>query len=101
MDPLQQYQKQYPEFSHGAPQWQPPEEYGFFFRLVMTLSGGRVRDVRQATYILTAVVVVAVIIALFFLFSGGGSRQDLQPSRGGSFGLPPAMGVTYPTLVPR
>ena len=53
-------------------------EYGFFVRLVMRLSSGRITDARQATYLLLIVAVIFVLAALVILFAGSGS--DVPPS---------------------
>ena len=43
------------------------QQYGFFIRLVMRLSGGRITDARQATYVLLGVAGVIFLISLFLL----------------------------------
>ena len=52
MDILKQYNQQFPEANKPAPQWQPPEEYGAIVRLAIKLSGGRIKDEKQANYAL-------------------------------------------------
>ena len=77
MDILQQYNKQFPEANKPAPQWQPPEEYGAIVRLAIKLSGGRIRDEKQANAVLVGAIIVMIIISLGILFSYGGSKKTL------------------------
>ena len=71
---LEQYEKQFPEANKPAPQWQPASEYGFFVKLVMKLSGGRIRNERGANYVLLGVAGIIFFVAiLIFIFSGPSS----------------------------
>ena len=74
---LENYKEQNPEAFRKAPQWEPPREYGFFIRLVMRLSGGRIRDVNKASYVLLTVAVIIVIVALILFFAGNSARIPL------------------------
>lgn len=67
MDLLEQYKQQHPEAFKEKPKWQPPSEYGFFIRLVMRLSGGRIREVREATYVLLGGAIVMAVVAIIVL----------------------------------
>lgn len=76
MDLLSQYKQEHPkEFQE---QKRPPatDEYGRGYsgmaRIVIRLSGGRIRDSRQASYVLAIVAGTIFVMALaaFFFFSG-------------------------------
>ena len=71
MDILKQYNQQFPEANKPAPQWQPPEEYGAIVRLAIKLSGGRIRDEKQANAVLIAIAIVFFILTAWLLFSSG------------------------------
>lgn len=78
MDILEQHKKEHAAEFRAAPQWQPPGEYGFFVRLVMRLSGGRIRDVHQAAYVLIGIVVLIVVISITMLIRTSGSSIDTR-----------------------
>ena len=65
---LENYKEQNPEAFREAPKWRPPQEYGFFIRLVMRLSGGRVRDINQASYVLLIAAAIVALLSLLFWF---------------------------------
>ena len=73
MDILKQYNQQFPEANKPAPQWQPPEEYGAVVRLAIKLSGGRIRDEKQANAVLIAVAIVFFILTAWLLFFSNSS----------------------------
>ncbi len=81
MDILEAYEKQNPQPIRAAPQRQLTDEYGFFIRLVMRLSGGKIENTRQASMVLLAVsgVIILVTVAVFF-FSGGSSLPPSPPT---------------------
>mgnify|MGYP001577440866 CR=1 len=79
MDLLEQYKKQYPETFKQKPQWQPSDEYGFFIRLVMRLSRGRVRDTRQAARVLLIAAAVILLLSLFFFVGVPGFGPETKP----------------------
>lgn len=80
MDILSQYEKQSPAVSHEQPMYQLPSEYGFLIRLVMKISGGRIKDAIRANYILIGVAIVFLIIAgMIFLFARSGSNSRYAP----------------------
>ena len=72
MDILKQYEKQFPEIKKAAPQWEEPAQYGFFIRLIMRLSGGRINNETQASYVLIAVAALMIVVSLFIIFGGAG-----------------------------
>ena len=78
---LEQYEKQFPETNKPTPQWQPASEYGFFVKLVMKLSGGRIRDEVRANYVLAVITVILFIISIILFFSGGPAQihEDWKP----------------------
>lgn len=77
MDILGKYQQERPETS-PSPQkteWGPSNEYGFFIRVVMKLSGGKIRDEKQANLVLLAVTGIMLLISTIIIIriiSGGG-----------------------------
>ena len=68
MDILSQYKQDNPEAFREKPAYQPSKEYGFFVRLVMRASGGKISDINQAIRLLLILVVVVVIISLWLFF---------------------------------
>ena len=72
MDILKQYEKQVSEINKAAPQREALSEYGFFIRLVMRLSGGRIHNETQASYVLIAAAALMIIASLFIIFGGAG-----------------------------
>lgn len=92
MDILQAYEKQRPQPIQASPQRQPTDEYGFFIRLVMRLSNGKIQNVKQASYVLLAAAgVILLAAALVFLeasgfFTGTTSLYSTDPLH-----LPPAL----------
>lgn len=86
MDILGEYEKQNPQPVQAAPQRQLAPEYGFFIRLVMRLSGRRIENARQASYVLLALSITIIAVSfIIFLYQGG---NGLRP--------PPAGEVVYP-----
>lgn len=91
MDLLEQYKQQNPE----AFREQKPvpitdaygREYSGLVALVMRLSGGKIRDAKQANYILFGFIAITIIIALFLFFRNGDIR--------------PIDSVTTPDVLPR
>lgn len=79
MDILSQYKQDHPEAFRPGPQWEPPKEYGFFIRLAMRLSGGRIRDINQASYALTIAVAVVLLISLLLYFGIPGTGTKTVP----------------------
>ena len=80
MDLLSQYRQEHPESFQEKQAWTPPRDYGFFIRLAMRLSGGRIRDVNTASYALAIVAGVILIVSLFLFFGipGVGSTTNLS-----------------------
>ena len=77
MDILKQYNQQFPEANKPAPQWQPPEEYGAVVRLAIKLSGGMIKNEKQANAVLAGVIIAMIVISLGILFSYGSSKNTL------------------------
>jgi len=48
-------------------------------QLVMKISGGAIKDERQAEYVLLGFVVVAIIISLFLVLGGG--KKNISPPK--------------------
>lgn len=94
MDLLSQYNKDNPETIQKQKRQPITDEYGRTYTgmiaFVMRLSGGRIRDARQASY---ALLVIAIMIAVisFILFIG--QRGDNSRPPPGEFVYPP--GVTH------
>ena len=72
MDLLEQYKQQNPEKFREQKPTQMADEYGREYpamvALVIRLSGGRIKDARQASYVLLGIMVHISIIALFLFF---------------------------------
>lgn len=81
MDILSQYEQENPEASKPQPAWQSSGEYGFFIRLVMRLSGGKIQNETQANYVLFVFIAIAVIISLSLFFNTGPAKfqEDWKP----------------------
>ena len=81
MDLLSQYKQDHPEAFREKPAWEPPKEYGFFIRLVMRVSSGRIRDVNTAAKALAIVgAVVFSISIIIFIYSFSGSGVPKNPA---------------------
>ena len=66
---LENYREQHPEEFREKPRCEAPKEYGFFIRLLMRLSGGRIRDVNAASYVLFGAAIFIMVIAIAVIFS--------------------------------
>ena len=77
MDILQKYKQEHP-VSVLRPIQRQQSEYGFFIRLAMKMSGGRIDNARQAIRVLliAAVVISAASIVIFIRAFGGGSQAQ-------------------------
>jgi len=76
VDLLEQYKQQRPDAFQErkpAPADAHGREYGAMIRMAMRLSGGRIRDARQANYTLLVTAVVVGFVALLFFFGIPGS----------------------------
>ena len=76
---LERYEKQFPEANKPASQWQPSSEYGFWVRLVIKLSGGRIQDEAKANSVLVIAVVVMFVISFFMVFGVPGFSSYQKP----------------------
>ena len=75
MDLLEQYNKDHPEALREQKPLYATDPYGREYpaivRMVMRLSGGRIKDARQANYALMVFAVLALFVSLFLFFGGG------------------------------
>ncbi|MEK9195330.1 MAG: hypothetical protein AAB975_03060 [Patescibacteria group bacterium] len=78
MDILEQYEKENPEISQ-VPASQEFQDESFLIRLVIRLSGGRIKDLKQANYALLGFAVIAILISIFILFGTGSRSQQFLP----------------------
>ncbi len=85
MDILGQYKREnpgssLPSASGDVPGF--PQREGFLVRLVMRFSGGRIRNVFQATGVLIAIAILVIILSALFIFRGNNSgrisEEDLR-----------------------
>lgn len=65
MDILSQYEKQ--DTKPDAFKWQSPSEYSFLIRLVMNISGGRIKEVEKANYVLLGMAALIFILSLILV----------------------------------
>ncbi len=65
--------KKYNEETSQAPQLNLSQEYGALTNAIIRISGGAVKDGRQASVVLLAIAVVIIGISLYFSFFSGGS----------------------------
>lgn len=72
MDILGKYEQEHPIAVPQSIQRQQAE-YGFFIRLVMSMSAGKIRDRRHASYVLLVAAGIGIIAALAIIFLGGSS----------------------------
>ena len=70
MDILSQYEKQQGTTPASVPQYQPPAENGFIMDLVVRLSGGKIHDRTQISFVLVVIAILAFGISLFIIFGG-------------------------------
>lgn len=88
MDILKQYEKENPEISHVSASQEFREE-SFLVPMVMRLSGGRIQDRRQISYILFGVIIFCLISAVFIY-------SILGPEM-----VPPIKSITTQDVLPR
>lgn len=79
MDILGAYEKQNQPIAQPIVQRAQSPEYGFFIRLVMRLSGGRIENARQASYVLLGAVVVILIVAIVVFLGASGLSSSIRP----------------------
>jgi len=83
MDLLSQYKQEHPEAFREQRQSPVADEYGRAYTgmtaWVIRISGGRIRDARQATTVLLIVTVVIAAVAAYIFISaiGGGANAPL------------------------
>lgn len=82
MDILGEYQRQNPIAAAPARQtFSPQAEYGFFIRLVMKLSSGRIENGRQASIVLLVAAAGILLVSLvIFLRAGGWLSSGATPT---------------------
>ena len=93
MDILGEYEKQNPRpLQQAAPQRQLASEYGFFIRLVIKLSGGKIENIRQASYVLLAAAGVIMVATIFVFLGTSGFFSGAKPLYSTDpLNLPPAL----------
>ncbi len=68
MDLLSQYKQDSPRMVQEIPVLRNRAEYGYWIRLMINVSGGRIGDEKQATYILFGCATVMIVIAAVVTF---------------------------------
>ena len=85
MDIFSQYKKEHLEESRVEKQTPTIDEYGRAYTgmiaFVIGLSGGRIRDARQASYMLLGIAGFILFVSLWVLFFAGGSHSVTPPGR--------------------
>ncbi len=82
MDILGQYEKQSSESPSHAPAWKPSQEMGeggSLVQFVIRISGGKIKNVRQATYALLAGAGILILVSLFIFFGTGSVPKNTFP----------------------
>ena len=82
MDILGQYEKQSSGSSSQGPAWKPSQEIGeggSLVQFVIRLSGGKIKDARQATYILFAFAGIMILASLLIFFGRGSGQENAFP----------------------
>lgn len=78
MDILSKYQQEHPEaFREKPAAIHVSDEYGFFIRTVMRVSGGRIQTMRQATRALAGIAVIILLAALIMIYF---ALRDTRPA---------------------
>lgn len=84
MDLLEQYKQQNPgafqREKSQAPQDPYGYEYGGMVRFVMRLSGGRIRDAKQASYALLGIAIVCALGGILLFTGIPGTSAPTQPN---------------------
>lgn len=84
MDLLEQYKQQNPEKFREQKSPQPTDEYGRAYTgmsaFVMRLSGGKIKDTKQASYALFAVAVMFALAGLLFFTGIPGTSAPTRPN---------------------
>lgn len=81
MDLLEQYKTDHPEAFRELPRQQVADGQSFLIRMVMTLSGGMVRDVRQAQYVLLGIAIICALVGAVLFFNLVRGPQPLSPDK--------------------
>ena len=71
MDILQEYKDKYEKSVAPSPRIGGNEEQGTVFKLFFKLTGGRVKDMQTANYILIAFSILILVLTVITLFIGG------------------------------
>ena len=66
--------------SYGAVKYYQETDTPKMVKLVIKLSGGAIKEQKQAEYILLGFVVVAIGISLFLVFGGGHTQPKIDPA---------------------
>ncbi len=96
MDILSQYKKDNPAYLQSAPVPSFSQGNGFFSRLVIRLSGGKIQSERQANIFLAAGAVIILSISLI-LFLRQGKDTHVSSER---IMLPPGPPLMIPSPAP-
>ena len=59
-----------------------PESVPKIIRLIMKISGGAIKDERQAEYTLLGFAILAIIVSLFLFFWGGAKKAKIEAPLG-------------------
>ena len=57
------------------PSMQDPAKKSWAIRIVMKLSGGRIKTDEQASYVLVAIAVIFIIVSIYNFSSAGGGKK--------------------------
>lgn len=75
MDILAKYEAENPHIVRHLRQTSIAPEYGFFVRLIMGLSGGKIQDARRANTVLFGITLLIMATAvLIFIFAGSATQ---------------------------
>jgi hypothetical protein len=83
MDILGEYERQNPVAPVRSTSFRSDSEYGFFIKLVMRLSGGKIENGRQASLVLLAVAGAILLTSISIFISTSGlfsSRSTGMPA---------------------
>ena len=82
MDILGQYEKQTSESPPQRSVWHPSQEIGeggSLVQFVIRLSVGKIKDARQATYVLLTFAGILILVSLFIFLGTGSAPKNAFP----------------------